>query len=171
MPVEVDVSAPLDPVPLEGPGVVGRFTSTWEGRPFALYVVHFRSFQREETSWTGRLRDLREDFLARGREAEFLRAALDVEELPFLVLGDFNATPDQWSYAHVARDLHDALAERAGWAPTFPDRRPLVQIDAVLASPHWTVEAARVLPGGLSDHRGVVADLRWATPAPDDLNE
>jgi endonuclease/exonuclease/phosphatase family metal-dependent hydrolase len=156
--VEPDVGGDLDPFGLEGSGGVRRFVAEWGGRPFAVYVVHFRSYSRPGGS--PQLRTLRSDLAARAREARYLRDVLDAEALPYLVVGDFNATPDQWTYAHVASGLQDALRETAGWAPTYPDGRPLVQIDAVLTSPGWAVASARVLPPGLSDHRGVLVDLR-----------
>ena len=161
------VGGPLDPADVEGGGVVGRFVVEGGPRPFALYVVHFRSYGRSGGPLRAQAREVQGDLAARAREARLLRSILDAEDLPFLVLGDFNATPDQWTYAHVADGLHDALVGRAGWAPTYPDARPLVQIDAVLASPEWEVEAAEVLPGGLSDHRGVLADLRLSERARD----
>lgn len=162
---EPSVDEDLDPLGLDGSGSVRRFVVEWDGRPVALYTVHFRSYDRP--GGRPRVGTVRSDLAARAREARLLRSVLDAEELPFLVLGDFNATPDQWTYAHVADGLQDALVGRAGWAPTFPDERPLVQIDAVLASPEWEVRAAEVLPGGLSDHRGVLADLRLAEDARD----
>ena len=162
-----DVGGPLDPLGSSRAGNVDKFVATWDGRPFALYVVHFRSYERSGGPLRRRARGVRDDLAARAREARLLRSVLDAEDLPFLVLGDFNATPDQWTYAHVAAGLHDALLDRAGWAPTYPDARPLVQIDAVLASPEWEVRAAGVLPGGLSDHRGVLADLRLPPAARD----
>jgi endonuclease/exonuclease/phosphatase family metal-dependent hydrolase len=152
----------LDPLAPEVGGVMTRVELEWRGRPFALYVVHFRSYGRSGGPLPAQAREVRADLAARTREARLFRQLLEAETLPFVVAGDFNATPDQWTYAHVAAGLHDALTDEAGWAPTFPDERPVVQIDAVLASPEWEVVRAEVLPEGLSDHRGVLVDLRWA---------
>ena len=77
-----------------------------------------------------------------------------------LVAGDFNSTPHQWAYRHIAQGLR-----AGGGGATFPAWRPLVQIDHVLAGPAWCIEATTVLrprAGRLiSDHRPVVAQLRW----------
>lgn len=159
-------TVPLDSALDEESGVASRFVVAWNGRLVALYVVHFRSFERSGQSWSEWAQTLRDDFVGREREARFLKSVLGVEDLPFLVLGDFNATPDQWTYAYVAEGLTDALADQVGWAPTYPDERPLVQIDAVLASRHWNVSGARVLGQGLSDHRGVLVGLEWVEPVP-----
>ena len=144
----------------------GRYTRTelvWEGRPIAVYNVHFRSFQaprpwREESGWWSAARATREDFVGREAEARALRRALDAEPHPFLVIGDLNATPDQWSYSHVAAGLVDALGPGL-WRATYPDERPLVRIDAILASVEWSVRSADILPAGVSDHRAVIAEL------------
>lgn len=151
----------LDPTNPEMAGVMKRVELALQGRPFALYTVHFRSYGRSGGPLPAQAREVREDLEARAREARLFRSLLDAEDLPYIVVGDFNATPDQWTYAHVAAGLQDALSGRAGWAPTYPDGRPVVQIDAVLASSEWEVVSAEVLPSGLSDHRGVLAGLRW----------
>jgi endonuclease/exonuclease/phosphatase family metal-dependent hydrolase len=87
-----------------------------------------------------------------------------------LVVGDFNSTPHQWAYWHLAQGLQNAAARRVrGWAATFPAQRPIVQIDHVLASPAWQVTAARIPANGavgISDHRPVVAYLTWKPRQP-----
>lgn len=153
----------------------GRYTRTeveWEGTRVAVYNVHFRSFTTPRPwragggakAWVAAVRSSGRDFVAREAEARTLRRALDAEALPFVVLGDFNATPDHWSYAHVSRGLVDALGATLGRAATYPDRRPLVRIDAILASPEWAVRRASVQPAGVSDHRPVLAELVLRRP-------
>lgn len=148
----------------------GKYTRTelqWDGETIAVYNVHFRSFAAPRPSrsnarlseWVAAVQASRHDFVAREAEARTLRAALESETLPFIVAGDFNAIPDHWTYAHVANGLQDALDAAPGLAWTYPDTRPLVRIDVILASSHWTVRRARVMPPGVSDHRPVLADL------------
>ena len=142
-------------------GVYGRAVLRVAGQEVAVYNVHLRSFGR----WRGVLRPsslagLREDIIQRATEAGHLRAALDAEPLPYLVAGDLNSTPDQWAYRRVADGARDALAAEGGLLPrTYPSSFPLVQIDAVFASPEFEVIDARVGPRGLSDHRPVRATL------------
>ena len=148
----------------------GKYTRTevqWGPDTVAVYNVHFRSFAAPRPSrstarpseWMEAFRASKHDFVAREAEARTLRQALEAEALPFIVAGDFNATPDHWTYAHVANGLADALDAAPGFAWTYPDVRPLIRIDAVLASSHWEVRKAEVLPPGVSDHRPVLADL------------
>lgn len=153
----------------ERAGVFSRTVVRWEGRDVAVYNVHLRSFNPERPSppwkaegvgpWFRALEGLGRDFVLRSQEADRLRGLFDEESLPFLVLGDLNSTPYQWAYARVARGLRDAARADRGWTATYPDRRPVVQIDAVLASPEWAVVSASVGPEGLSDHRALSAAL------------
>jgi endonuclease/exonuclease/phosphatase (EEP) superfamily protein YafD len=168
-PAVLDTTGSLDPVSGPASGEYNRVRMRWGGRQIAVYNVHLRSFSPDRpwlsgslwslSDWRRSLAAFKHDMLARGAEAEALRTMLAAEPLPYIVVGDMNATPDQWSYARVAGSLGDALRAARGWAGTFPDRRPVFQIDAVLTSPHWRVARATVAPPGLSDHRAVLVDL------------
>lgn len=159
-------------------GEVSRSEVVWRGHRIAVYNVHLRSFGEERPWRTGQLRSaaawrvaaqsFQRSLSLRAAEAERFRAMLDHETLPFLVAGDFNSTPDQWAYAHIAAGLSDGLSRHGTWwaRATYPSRFPLVRIDAVLASPHWRLDDAWVGPDGLSDHRPVLARLRLRA-APD----
>lgn len=161
-----------------------RTQFTWQGQPAVLYNVHLHTVGTprpwttiaEETFspayWRPFLRTYREGALRRAQQARLLRRAIEREERPVLVVGDFNSTPHQWAYRHVAQGLQSAASRRLrGWTATFPAGRPLVRIDHVLAGPEWQIVAAQVPwpegEGALSDHRPVVAQLRWKPP---DLN-
>lgn len=160
-----------------------RSVVTWEGRPFALYNVHLRSFGKDQpwrndslraASWRERLRPevwrrytgiYREVYPARAAEAEALARIVAADSLPVVVMGDLNSAPDNWS----ARRLRTAGVRRtdaqraagAGWGRTYPAHRPLVRIDVVYADPAFEVLAARTYGVGFSDHRPVQAWLRW----------
>ena len=157
----------LDPTSRTHSGKYTRTEIEWEGHQIAVYNVHFRSFAAPRPTgasagireWLNTIQASKLDFLAREAEARVLRRALDAESLPFIVAGDFNATPDQWTYAHVAEGLTDALDVARGIGWTYPDARPVVRIDGILASSDWVVRRASVQPRGVSDHRPVLADL------------
>jgi endonuclease/exonuclease/phosphatase family metal-dependent hydrolase len=173
--------AELRPLVMEQPGgtpyVVGtRALLSWQGRDVALYNLHLYSFNdklwREDgttglklRTWTDRLRKYRTAFLARAREVEYLRGLLEQETLPYIVSGDFNTTPHNWDYRHLARGLTDTFkAAGRGWGGTFHTNLPLFRIDFILASPAWQIHAAYVPEVAYSDHRPVVARLSLATP-------
>jgi len=177
-------SMTVHPLPPDGRASArSRYTRTlfsWQGRPAVLYNLHLHSIGRarpwtlmpeEWTSprrWMTFLRTYREGALRRAQQARLIRRRIDRETRPVVVVGDFNSTPHQWAYRHIARGLQNAVGRRVrGWAATFPARRPLVQIDHVLAGPAWQVTTARIPANGsadISDHRPVVAHLRWKRP-------
>jgi len=103
--------------------------------------------------------------LARLRD-EALRGAADLahaSDLPMVMLGDLNATPDSPAFERLLHSgaLRDALAGRQ-WRPTWQaDFWPLaLRIDHVLVSPGICVEQASVGPPVGSDHLPVLARLR-----------
>ncbi len=154
-----------------------RTRFTWQDRPAVLYNLHLHTIGsvrpwevmddwRSLDRWRAFLRTYREGALRRAQQARLIRRRIEQETRPVLVVGDFNSTPHQWAYRHIAQGLR-RVSGRGMWGPeaTFPARRPLVRIDHVLAGPAWSVVAAHA-PGldekvRVSDHRPVVAHLRW----------
>jgi endonuclease/exonuclease/phosphatase (EEP) superfamily protein YafD len=94
------------------------------------------------------------------RGAAALASAAD---LPVVLLGDLNATPDSPAFSRLLDEagLRDAMHGR-GWRPTWlAELWPLaLRIDHVLVSSGLCVEHAAVGPALGSDHRPVVARLR-----------
>jgi len=84
-------------------------------------------------------------------------------ELPVVLLGDLNLTPDAPAFHRLTgrAGLHDVMQGR-GWQPTWRTSFwPLaLRIDHVLVSPGLCVEHAEVGPSVGSDHRPVLARLR-----------
>ncbi len=174
-------SLSVHPLPPNGEtSARSQYTRTqfvWRGRTAVLYNVHLHSVGKvrpwtllteEWTSldrWRTFLRTYREGSLRRAQQARLLRRRIKQETAPVLVVGDFNSTPHQWAYRHVAQGLQSAVRRRVrAWGGTYPAGRPLVQIDHVLASPAWQITAAHIPADGaaaVSDHRPVVARLRW----------
>lgn len=97
--------------------------------------------------------------------ADFVRRS----DLPVVVLGDLNLSPQAPGFARLLADggLRDVLAGR-GWQPTWlPGFWPLaLRIDHVLVSPGLCASHAEVGPGIGSDHRPVVARLHLPAAAP-----
>jgi endonuclease/exonuclease/phosphatase family metal-dependent hydrolase len=169
LPSRLTDSGPLDLVDQADSGGYSRSVVQWDGVEIAVYGLHLRSFSPDRPwlnggmlsvgAWLRALDAFKNDILLRSAEVERIVGLLASEPLPFLVMGDMNGTPDQWTYRRLSDGLQDALLVSGGWSPTFPDERPLVQIDAVFASSRWIVHSAEVAPRGLSDHRAVLATL------------
>ncbi len=91
---------------------------------------------------------------------------------PLIVLGDFNTTDQTENYRLVAGQLTDVhWSVGRGFGFTFPDLRrygadspilgPVVRIDHIFVSDHFTPQEIHVIPSGHgSDHQPVVATLR-----------
>lgn len=141
--------APSPPTMSKGATLL-RF-STPQGRELTLVSVHL-DFSRAKV---------------RTKQAQVLARWLADQEGPLVLVGDFNC---QWDGREATlRDLAQVLGLSA-FEPestalaTFPgwDKR----LDWVLISPELEFVDYRVLPQPVSDHRAVVADLRFRDDAP-----
>ncbi len=150
----------------------------WNGRLFVHYNVRLQSYGpiklwevlrdggwKHLANWRRWLGAYRRAMLQRAVQVRKLRAWIDQEQLPVILSGDFNSTPDQWFYGRLARGLQAAGRFGGIAAPSWPAARPLVRIDHILVSRAWEVLDSAVPASGLSDHRPVIARLRWRQTA------
>lgn len=160
---------------------VFRYSRTvfrWEGRPVVLYNLHLntvgevRPWDMAQENWLSPERwdkfldSYREGALRRAEQARAIRSRVEREKHPVIVVGDFNSTPHQWVYGHLADGLHDAARDGTwGRMATFPAESPLVQIDHVVVGPALQATSAHVPEyvevDGISDHRPLVVELQW----------
>ena len=100
---------------------------------------------------------------ARDRALRKAGALACADDLPVVLLGDLNLTPDSPAFDRLLEQggLQDTLRGR-GWRPTWrAGFWPLaLRIDHVLVSSGLCVDQAEVGPAIGSDHRPVVASLR-----------
>ncbi|NQW99574.1 endonuclease/exonuclease/phosphatase family protein [bacterium] len=81
-------------------------------------------------------------------------------ETPTLFGGDFNAPASDIVHRQLAPDLLDAFAAAGtGWGNTFQRRFPILRIDHLYATRHFTPLRCRVVTTRHSDHRMVIADF------------
>jgi endonuclease/exonuclease/phosphatase family metal-dependent hydrolase len=172
--------------PFRGQATASRVRFRWKGTSVTLYNVHLHTVSARkpwrETPlrlgtlatwltldfWRPYVRSYRDGAHERAQQARTLADLLRQETGPVLVMGDFNSTRHHWVYRHIASGLREAYVHRGPLrGATYPASRPLVRIDHVLASPHWTVLDMQVPPcKTASDHRPVVARLRLDALAP-----
>lgn len=74
--------------------------------------------------------------------------------------GDFNAPAHDAVHRQLARDFVDAFAAAgSGWGNTYQRRFPILRIDHLYATRHFTPVRCRAVTTRHSDHRMVVADF------------
>ena len=114
-----------------------------EGGQFAVFSSHFGLTPEEQ------------------RNAVTLASALTAaEHLPFVLMGDFNVTPDD----PVLEPLDESLTVTHGFLEgqfSHPSHDPKNRIDYIYAAPSVTVLGAEILPVIPSDHRPVLARISF----------
>jgi endonuclease/exonuclease/phosphatase family metal-dependent hydrolase len=107
-----------------------RTQLTWRGRPAALYNVHLHTVGAARpweitkgqvfslSRWRTFFQTYREGALRRAQQARLLRRAIEREDRPVIVVGDFNSTPTN---GHTVILL---VGYRAPRADAFRDGRP-----------------------------------------------
>lgn len=133
-----------------------RVVIGFEGRQLAVYNIHMISPGRPGALVWGQ------------RQTAELIATLDSEPLPYILAGDFNATPHT---ANLDRLRDSGLAEAhdlagRGRGTTWPARTALrrlpgFRIDHIFLSPDLTATHAAVGDYDGSDHRPIFADVGW----------
>jgi endonuclease/exonuclease/phosphatase (EEP) superfamily protein YafD len=172
--LEQAATTPLGEATDSGVSNYTRTRFSWKAREAVLYNVHLRGFGPDKPweeeafpalkprAWLPFLRRYRQAYRLRADEVRALRGLLAEETLPLLVVGDFNATRDNWAYRQLARGLTDAFrAGGRGWGGTYRSDLPLVRIDHALADPGFEVVRAHIPDVRFSDHRPLVIRLRW----------
>jgi vancomycin resistance protein VanJ len=102
---------------------------------------------------------LRHTASLRRAQVEDVASWLERRPEPVILAGDFNTPPAGEVYRRLRGSFGDAFAEAGrGWGFTFPATRPLLRIDYVFHSRHWTALHAETGGGG-SDHLPVFAEL------------
>ncbi len=87
-------------------------------------------------------------------------------DTPWILIGDFNATPDTAEIQKLAALSHPIYQQNPAWLNTFsfPGIRPSRRIDYIFFSKDFELEGMEILDNqGSSDHRPVFAKLRLSS--------
>lgn len=105
---------------------------------------------------------LKEAFLQREEQANFIAQHIRNSPHPVLVCGDMNDTPSSYAYGQLSQNLTDAFREKGkGLGSTYAGLLPFLRIDYIFTSPSNQVETFEVLPNSASDHYPIYAHIRF----------
>ncbi|WMX14723.1 MULTISPECIES: endonuclease/exonuclease/phosphatase family protein [unclassified Aureispira] len=105
---------------------------------------------------------LKEAFLQREEQANFIAQHIHNSPYPVLVCGDMNDTPSSYAYGQLAQNLTDAFREKgSGLGSTYAGLLPFLRIDYIFTSPINSVEAFRVVSNTSSDHYPIYTHIRF----------
>jgi endonuclease/exonuclease/phosphatase (EEP) superfamily protein YafD len=98
------------------------------------------------------------------RASALVRAWVDRVEGPVLVAGDFNLPAESATFREYWSGRDDAFSRAGtGYGHTKFTHWHGVRIDHILTGPELSTVHCRVGPDVRSDHRPLLADLRWST--------
>jgi endonuclease/exonuclease/phosphatase family metal-dependent hydrolase len=132
-------------VPALAPGLL-EATIELYGRPVRVFTTHL---------------DYRADPAVRRQQVAEMLRYIAKDSLASIVMGDMNANPDAPELAPLFSVLTDAWHSGSGDSLTYPADHPTKRIDYVLMTRHFFAVDARVVPSTASDHRPVIARLRY----------
>ncbi len=161
----VRLLAELGPGELGMPGAGARFAVRTESGELTVVNLHLPTprdgleVALHRPTELGVLRDV----IARRERASEVAAAWAAADEMTVVGGDFNMPVESRIYARDWGGFGNAFsAAGTGWGYTKWTRWFGVRIDHILYSSPWVCTAAWVGPDVGSDHRPLLADLRWA---------
>ena len=136
-----------------------------DGRSIEVVNVHLRTAATDLRFWSRSAwrdhrinRALRRDELSTVRQ--ILEKTTSFPNTPTLFGGDFNAPATDVVHRQLTEDFNDVFAAAGtGWGNTYQRRFPILRIDHLYATRHFTPVRCRVVETRHSDHRMVVADL------------
>ena len=107
-------------------------------------------------------------FSLRGVQSDMIKREVTRSPFPTVVCGDLNDVPNSYAYQTVRGDMKDAFLEKgAGLGKSFISGRskfltwlPTLRIDYIFTSSVFEVTQFRMVTRKLSDHRGLITDLK-----------
>ena len=91
---------------------------------------------------------------------QILEDTVPFPNIPVIFGGDFNAPATDLVHRQLTPDFNDAFASAGtGWGNTYQRRFPILRIDHLYATRHFTPLRSRVVTTRNSDHRMVIADF------------
>lgn len=105
-------------------------------------------------------RKLREGYKMRSTQVEILKTNIEQCPYPVIVCGDFNDTPNSFTYRIIGDKLTDAFVESGkGISNTYRGKLPSYRIDYIMYSPEFQSFNYKRYRVNYSDHYPITTDL------------
>ncbi len=99
---------------------------------------------------------------ARSRQAKALAQEIAASPYPVIVCGDFNDTPQSFSYHLLRQGLKDTFREKGqGFGTTYAGGIPALRIDYILTDPKFMVLDNQIPKVPFSDHYPVISHITF----------
>lgn len=104
---------------------------------------------------------LRRNILKRAEQTETILSVINSSPYPVIILGDFNDTPQSYTYQQLKGGRKDAFVEKGSrWGATFLKPFPLLRIDYILHDEELTCTSYDCITDIKSDHALVEASFK-----------
>ncbi len=108
------------------------------------------------------IRKIRDMSYFRASQSESIRRFIQKSPHPVIIAGDFNDTPQSYTYNQISSGLKDAFAEKGcGLGVTYGGIIPGLRIDYILVDPSLEVLSCKIPKVPFSDHYPVVAEIAF----------
>ncbi len=125
-------------------------------------------FEKDEKIQEGSLRiikKLKSAFMRRARQVGYLTEAIKDSPYPVILCGDFNDTPNSYTYQQLTRLLTDSFKESgSGFGNTYIGKLPSFRIDYILHDDYFISSDYQRKTISLSDHYPVSCRLMPQEP-------
>jgi len=141
------VSGVVHPLPSIGePRSILESVIRIDGATINVYVAHLTAWAQFNSK-------------SRGQQLECVAKHVRTSRYPYLLMGDFNASPET---AEVTKFEKEDAAQLCGADIKITHPRLGARIDYIFADWGWQVAGARAVATGSSDHYPVIAELFWS---------
>jgi endonuclease/exonuclease/phosphatase family metal-dependent hydrolase len=146
-----------------------------DGNPVKIYNTHLQSihFNYDELASIETVADsirwkpmdnifnkLRYAFYWRSLQSDKLKQHMNESSAPIILCGDFNDTPNSYTYRRLLKGLQDSFDEAGrGIGQTYFGKMPTFRIDYILADKKFPITRHEIFRNPYSDHYAIMAEM------------